>query len=85
MNAFLTKPVLEHVMSVHASATPSNAAKIVFGCLPTSSLALCRPSLLCRANAALRWMYPGIHQSVNAYFPDLVTTSGEQIFNAYWR
>src|SRR5215471_19071639 len=38
----------------------------------------------CRANAALRWIYLGIYQPV-AYLPDLVTTSGERIFNAYWR
>ena len=84
MNAFLTRPVLEHAMSVHASAAPSDVAKMVSGRLPTSSFALCRPNLPCRANAASRWMYPEIHQSVT-YFPDLVATSGERIFNAYWR
>src|SRR4029077_8284214 len=50
----------------------------------TSSFALCRPNSPCCANAALPWMYLGIHQSVT-YFPDLVTTSGERIFNACWR
>ena len=84
MNAFLTRPVLEHAMSVHASAATSNAAKMVSRRLPTSSFALCKPNLPCRTNAALRWMYPGIHQFVTC-FPDLVTTSGERIFNAYWR
>ena len=84
MNAFLARPVLEHAMSVHASAAPSNVAKMVSGRLPPSSFALCRPNLPCRANAASPWMYPEIHQSV-AYFPDLVAASGERIFNAYWR
>jgi hypothetical protein len=84
MNAFLTRPVLEHAISVHASATPSKPVKTVSGRLPASSFALGRPNMPCRANAALRWIYPGIYQSV-AYFPDLVTTSGERIFNAYWR
>jgi hypothetical protein len=84
MNAFLTRPVLEHAMSVHASTAPSDVAKMVSGRLPTSSFALCRPNLRCRASAALRWAYPEIHQSV-AYFPDLVAASGERIFNAYWR
>jgi hypothetical protein len=84
MNTFLTsRPVLEYAISVHASAPPSNAAKMVSGHLPTSSFAVCKPDLPCRANAASRWMYLGIHQST--YFPDLVTTSGEGIFNAYWR
>jgi len=83
MNAFLTTTVLEHSISGHASATPSNPAKTISGRLPISSLALCRPYLPCRANDALRWIYPGIYQSVT-YFPDLVTTSG-RIFNAYWR
>jgi hypothetical protein len=84
MNAFLTRPVLEHVISVPASSTPSNAAKTDSGRLPTNSLALCRANSPCHANAVLRWIYLGIHQSV-AYFPDLVTASGERIFNAYWR
>src|SRR5215470_9775915 len=83
MNAFLTRPVLEHAISVHASPTPSNAAKTLSGRLLTNSLAFRRHNLPCRANAALRWIYPGIYQSVT-YFPDLVTTSGERIFNAYW-
>jgi hypothetical protein len=85
MNTFLvSRPVLEYAISVHASATTSNAAKMVSGHLPTSSFAVCKPNLPCRANAAPRWMYLGIHQSVT-YFPDLVTRSGERIFNAYWR
>ena len=83
MNAFLSRPVLEHAISVHASPTPRNATKTVSARLPTNSLVLCKPNLPCRANAALRWIYPGIYQSVT-YFPDLVTTSGERIFNAYW-
>ena len=84
MNAFLARPVLERAISVHASATLSNPAKTVSGHLPTSSFALCRPNLPCPANAALHWTNLGIYQSV-AYFPDLITTSGERIFNAYWR
>jgi hypothetical protein len=83
MNAFLSRPVLEHAISVHASPMPRNATKTVSVRLPTNSLVLCKPNLPCRANAALRWIYPGIYQSVT-YFPDLVTTSGERIFNAYW-
>jgi hypothetical protein len=71
-------------MSVHASATPSNAAKVVSSRLPPSSFALCRPNLPGRANAATCWTYLGIDRSLNTYFPDLVTTSGEQIFKAYW-
>lgn len=85
MNTFLTTgPVLEHALSVHASATPRDAAKMVSGRLPTRSFALCRPDSPCCANAASRWMDLGIHQSVT-YFPDLVTTFGERIFNACWR
>jgi hypothetical protein len=83
MNAFLSRPVFEHAISVHASPTPSNLAKKVSDRLPTDSLVLCRPNLPWRANAALGWIYPGIYQSVT-YFPDLATTSGERIFNAYW-
>jgi len=83
MNAFLSRPVLEHAISVHASPMPSNQANTIVGRIPTRSLALCRSNLPCRANAALGWIYPGIYQSVT-YFPDLVTTSGERIFNAYW-
>ena len=81
--AISTGPVLEHAISVHASATPIDAAKMDSGRLPNNSLVLCKPNLRCRANAALRWIYPRIYQSVT-YFPDLVTTSGERIFNAYW-
>ena len=84
MNALLTRPVLERTMSAHASAAQSDVAKTVFGRHPTGSFALCRPNLPCRANAASRWMHPEIHQS-GRYFPDLVATSGERIFNAYWR
>jgi hypothetical protein len=84
MNTFLTtRPVLEHAISVHASATPRDAAKMVSGRLPNSSFVLCRPNSPCRANAALRWLYLS-HQSV-MYFPDLVTMSGERIFDACWR
>ena len=83
MNAFLTRSVLEHTISVHASAMPSNPANTVVGRVPSNLFALCRPNLPWRANAALGWIYPGIHTSVT-YFPDLITTSGERIFNAYW-
>ena len=85
MNTFLTTgPVLERAISVHAIATPRDAAKVLSGRLPTRSFALCGPNSPRCANAALRWMYLGIHQSVT-YFPDLVTTSGERMFNACWR
>ena len=82
MNAFLTRPVLEHAMSVHASTAPSEVSKMVS--YPTSSFALCRPSLPCPADVVLGWMYPDIHQSVT-HFPDLLVASGKRIFNDYWR
>jgi RND family efflux transporter MFP subunit len=85
MNRFLTTgSVLEHALSVHANATPRAAAKMVSNPLATSPFALWRPNSPCCANAALPWMDLGIHESVT-YFPDLVTTFGERIFNACWR
>ena len=84
MNTFLTsRPGLEHVIFVHASATLSNAAKMVSGGLSINSFAVCKPNLPCRANAAPPWIYLGIHQTAT-YFPVLVTTSGKWIFNAFW-
>ena len=84
MNTFLTnRPDLEYAIFVHASATPNYAGKMVFGHLPTSFFAVYKRDLPCRANAVPRWMYLGIHQTVTC-FPDLVTTAGERIFNAYW-
>ena len=84
MNTFLTsRPSLEYAIFVHASATLSNAAKVVSGRLPINSFVVCKPNLPCRANGAPRWMYLGIHQTVTC-FPDLVTAAGERIFNAYW-
>ena len=70
--------------AISKGATPRDAAKMVSGRLPTSPFALRRPNSLCCANAALPWMYLGIHQSVT-YFPGLVTTSGERMFNACWK
>ena len=85
MNTFLTsRPGLEYAIFVYASATLSNAAKMVSGHLPINSFAVGEPNLPCRANAAPRWMSLGIHQTVMC-FPDLVMTSGERIFNGYWR
>jgi hypothetical protein len=84
MNTFIIgRRVLEYAVSVHASATPNYAAKLVSGCLPISSFAVYKADLPCRANAASGWMYLEIHQTVT-YFPDLVTTFGERIFNAHW-
>jgi hypothetical protein len=84
MNTCLTsRPGLEYAIFGRASATLSNAAKMVSGPLAINSFALWKPNLPRRANAAPRWMYLGIHQTVTC-FPDLVTTSGERMFNAYW-
>jgi len=54
--AISTGPVLEHAISVHASATPIDAAKMDSGRLPNNSLVLCKPNSPSRAKAALRWM-----------------------------
>jgi hypothetical protein len=84
MNTLHTgSPILDCAISVHASATPNDAAKMVSGRLPINSFAVCKPNLLCRANAAPPWIYLGIHQTPT-YFPVLVTTSGKWIFNAFW-
>jgi len=84
MNTFHTSsPVLDCAISVHASATPNDAARMVSGRLPINSFAVCKSNLPCRANAATPWIYLGIHQTAT-YFPDLVTTSSESIFNAFW-
>jgi hypothetical protein len=84
MNMFLTsRPGFEYAIAVHTSATLSNAEKVVSDRLPINSFAVCKPNLPCRANAAPRWMHLGIHETVKC-FPDLVTTTGERIFNAYW-
>ena len=82
----------KHFPKSWIGALIGSAGRMVSGCLPINSFAVFKPDLprtrkCCAAcqetpngQSTSTWMYPGIHQSVT-YFPDLVTTSGERIFN----
>jgi hypothetical protein len=85
MNALVSKPVLEHAMSVLMSAASGNSTKASCGRLPVSSFAMCMPfvSPASSANPSLHWMYQRPHEYVTC-FPELVSAFGERAFSGYW-
>ncbi len=75
MNAFITRPIVEHAVSLFTNATPRDFPKAF-------RKAACAPFIMFGARQSRR-TYQQPCQDVT-HFPDVVCALGRRAFESYW-